>query len=88
MKPEFLGKLQINLKSAEGNISATIITDSEKLKHQIESNIGILNTQLDLKGIKINSFNVTVDKTYSLLLNTMANSKVTMAIHNNRISIE
>jgi len=62
LKPEFLGKLQINLKSAEGNISATIITDSEKLKHQIESNIGILNTQLDLKGIKINSFNVTVDK--------------------------
>ncbi|WP_256201047.1 flagellar hook-length control protein FliK [Thermoanaerobacter thermocopriae] len=88
LKPEFLGKLQINLKSAEGNISATIITDSEKLKHQIESNIGILNTQLDLKGIKINSFNVTVDKNLQLLLNTMANSKVTMAIHNNRISIE
>ncbi|SHE59456.1 flagellar hook-length control protein FliK [Thermoanaerobacter uzonensis DSM 18761] len=62
LKPEFLGKLQINLKSIDGNIIATIITDSEKLKHQIESNIGILNTQLDLKGIKIDSFNVTVDK--------------------------
>ncbi|AIS52523.1 flagellar hook-length control protein FliK [Thermoanaerobacter kivui] len=62
LKPEFLGKLQINLKSVDGNIIATIITDSEKLKHQIESNIGILNTQLDLKGIKIDSFNVTVDK--------------------------
>lgn len=62
LKPEFLGKLQINLKSIDGNIIATIITDSEKLKHQIESNLAILNSQLDLKGIKIDSFNVTVDK--------------------------
>lgn len=62
LKPEFLGKLQINLKSVDGNIIATIITDSEKVKHQIESNIGILSAQLDLKGIKIDSFNVTVDK--------------------------
>lgn len=62
LKPEFLGKLQISLKSIDGNIVATIITDSEKLKHQIESNLAILNSQLDLKGIKIDSFNVTVDK--------------------------
>lgn len=62
LKPDFLGKLQINLKAVGGNIVANIITDSEKLKQQIESNLPILNSQLDLKGIKIDSFNVTVDK--------------------------
>lgn len=62
LKPEFLGKVEINIRSVDGNIIASIITDSEKLKHQIETNIGVLSNQLDLKGIKIDSFNVTVDK--------------------------
>jgi len=62
LKPDFLGKIEINLVTADGNVTAHVITDSEKLKHQIESNLAILSNQLDTKGIKIDSFNVTVDK--------------------------
>ncbi|AAM24658.1 flagellar hook-length control protein FliK [Caldanaerobacter subterraneus subsp. tengcongensis MB4] len=64
LKPEILGKLQISLKSIDGNIVATIVTESEKTKHQIESNLSLLQAQLDLKGIKIESVNVAVDKNF------------------------
>jgi len=64
LKPEILGKLQISLKSIDGNIVATIVTESEKTKHQIESNLPLLQAQLDLKGIKIESVNVAVDKNF------------------------
>ncbi|MGB9779299.1 flagellar hook-length control protein FliK [Caldanaerobacter sp.] len=64
LKPEVLGKLQINLRSIDGSVVATIITESEKTKHQIESNLSLLQAQLDLKGIKIESVNVTVDRNF------------------------
>jgi flagellar hook-length control protein FliK len=64
LKPEALGKLQINLRSVDGNLVATIITESEKTKRQIESNLPLLHAQLDLKGIKIENVNVTVDRNF------------------------
>ncbi|QSZ26607.1 flagellar hook-length control protein FliK [Aceticella autotrophica] len=62
LKPDFLGKVEINLQSNGGNLIANIITENEKVKHQIEANVGILNSQLEAKGIKIDNFNVSVDK--------------------------
>lgn len=62
LKPDFLGKIEIDIKSADGSLTANILTDNEKVKHQIEANINMLNSQLESKGIKIDSFNVSIDK--------------------------
>lgn len=62
LKPDFLGRIEINIKSTDGNLTANILTDNEKVKHQIEANLSLLSNQLESKGIKIESFNVSVDK--------------------------
>ncbi|AEF17359.1 MULTISPECIES: flagellar hook-length control protein FliK [Thermoanaerobacterium] len=62
LKPDFLGNLEINIKSVDGSLTANILTDNEKVKHQIEANLNILNNQLESKGIKIDSFNVSIDR--------------------------
>ncbi len=62
LKPDFLGNLEINIKSVNGSLTANILTDNEKVKHQIEMNLNILNNQLESKGIKIDSFNVSIDR--------------------------
>jgi flagellar hook-length control protein FliK len=62
LKPDFLGNIEIDIKSVNGSLTANILTDNEKVKHQIEANLNILNNQLESKGIKIDSFNVSVDR--------------------------
>lgn len=68
LKPDFLGKVEIFIRQQDGNLSASIITDNEKVKHQIEANINLLNNQLESKGLKINSFDVAVDKNMQFTL--------------------
>ncbi|MDK2805419.1 MAG: flagellar hook-length control protein FliK [Thermoanaerobacterium sp.] len=62
LKPDFLGNMEIDIKSVNGSLTANILTDNEKVKHQIEANLNVLNSQLESKGIKIDSFNVSIDR--------------------------
>ncbi|WKV09129.1 flagellar hook-length control protein FliK [Thermoanaerobacterium sp. CMT5567-10] len=62
LKPDFLGNMEIDIKSMNGSLTANILTDNEKVKHQIEANLNVLNSQLESKGIKIDSFNVSIDR--------------------------
>ena len=60
LNPESLGKLNIQLVSKNGEITANIVAQSEAVKEVIESQIVMLKETLLEQGIKIEAVEVTV----------------------------
>lgn len=60
LNPESLGKLNIQLVSKNGEVTANIVAQSEAVKEVIESQITMLKETLLEQGIKIEAVEVTV----------------------------
>ena len=60
LNPENLGKLNIQLVSKNGEVTANIMAQSETVKEVIESQITMLKDTLMEQGIKIEAVEVTV----------------------------
>ncbi|MFQ5455220.1 MAG: flagellar hook-length control protein FliK [Nitrospirota bacterium] len=62
LKPEHLGKLQIEISEKDNLIKATIVTENLIIKEIIESNQSSLKNALAQNGLSINYFSVLVDQ--------------------------
>lgn len=63
LKPENLGKVNIEIQSDKGSISATIIAESKQVKELLEKNIDSLKNNFASQGLNLNSVNVKVEET-------------------------
>lgn len=69
LKPEFLGKLHINLSLNDGVLTAKFQTDNQQVRHILEGGIGQLKSALESTGIRLEKVEVNVD------LNNSGNSQ-------------
>lgn len=61
LKPEFLGKLHINLSIEDGVLTARFHTDNQQVRHMLEGGIGQLKSALENNGIRLEKAEVNVD---------------------------
>ena len=62
LNPEHLGKVKIELSVENGNATAKFISENENARQLIESNLNQLKSSLEEQGIKIASFEVSVNQ--------------------------
>lgn len=60
LNPEHLGRVQLNISSKEGVLTASFITQSQVAKEAIESQIQVLKENLEAQGLKVEEIDVTV----------------------------
>lgn len=60
LNPESLGKVQINVASKDGMITAQIITENEAAKHAVENNIALLKETFNNQELKVEAVEVTI----------------------------
>lgn len=60
LNPEHLGRIQLNISSKEGVLTASFITQSQVAKEAIESQIQVLKENLVAQGLKVEEIEVTV----------------------------
>lgn len=60
LNPEHLGRVQLNISSKEGVLTASFITQTEAAKEAIESQIQVLKENLEAQGLKVEEMEVTV----------------------------
>ncbi|MGE5397843.1 MAG: flagellar hook-length control protein FliK [Chitinophagales bacterium] len=65
LKPEFLGKLHVELHVQDGILTARFTTDNQNVKHLLEGGIGQLRNALDSSGIRLDKAEVNVDLGYA-----------------------
>ena len=69
LQPANLGKVNIELQTAKGALSATIIAESQQVKELLEKNIDSLKNTLTSQGVNVNSVTVKVDESRSAFNN-------------------
>lgn len=60
LNPEHLGKVQINVASKDGIITAQIITENETAKHAIENSIAVLKETFNNQELKVEAVEVMI----------------------------
>lgn len=60
LNPEHLGRVQLNISSKEGVLTASFITQTQVAKEAIESQIQVLRENLEAQGLKVEEIEVTV----------------------------
>lgn len=60
LNPEHLGKVTIQVSTAEGEINARIIAANEAVKNALEAQMTLLKEQMNEAGMKVNAIEVTV----------------------------
>ena len=60
LNPEHLGKVQINVASKDGIITAQIITENEAAKHAIENSITVLKETFNNQELKVEAVEVMI----------------------------
>jgi flagellar hook-length control protein FliK len=60
LNPEHLGRVQLNISSKEGVLTASFITQSQVTKEAIESQIQVLKENLEAQGLKVEEIEVTI----------------------------
>ena len=60
LNPEHLGRVQLNISSKEGVLTASFITQTQVAKEAIESQIQVLKENLEAQGLKVEEIEVTV----------------------------
>lgn len=60
LNPEHLGKVQINVASKDGIITAQIITENEAAKHAIENSIAVLKETFNNQELKVEAVEVMI----------------------------
>ena len=60
LNPEHLGKVQINVASKDGIITAQIITENEAAKHAIENSIAVLKESFNNQELKVEAVEVMI----------------------------
>ena len=60
LNPESLGKVQINVSSKDGVISAQIIAENEAAKHAIENSISVLKEAFNNQELKVEAVEVMI----------------------------
>lgn len=62
LKPEFLGKLRIEVGSKQGELSVAIFTENSAVKNVLESNLQALKDTFAQQGLRLENLQVTVDQ--------------------------
>lgn len=62
LKPENLGKVNVEIQSVKGAITATIVAESQQVKEVLEKNIDSLRNNLNSQGVNLNNLNVKVEE--------------------------
>ncbi|ABX43072.1 flagellar hook-length control protein FliK [Lachnoclostridium phytofermentans] len=60
LNPEHLGRVQLNISSKEGVLTASFITQNQVAKEAIESQIQVLKENLEAQGLKVEEIEVTI----------------------------
>ncbi len=70
LKPERLGKVNVELQSTRGLINATLIAENKQVKELLEKNIDTLRNNLTSQGVNVNNITVKVDESAKSQFNT------------------
>lgn len=62
LKPEFLGKVRIEIESKQGQLSVSIHTENHAVKHILENNLAALKQNFAELGLRLDSLQVSVDQ--------------------------
>lgn len=62
LKPENLGKVNVEIQSIKGVISATLIAENKQVKELLEKNIETLRNNLSSQGLNLNNLSVKVEE--------------------------
>lgn len=62
LKPENLGKVNVEIQSVKGAITATLIAENQQVKEILEKNIDSLRNNLNSQGVNLNNLNVKVEE--------------------------
>jgi len=60
LNPEHLGRVQLNISSKEGVLTASFITQNQIAKEAIESQMQVLKENLEAQGLKVEEIEVTI----------------------------
>ncbi len=60
LNPEHLGRVQLNISSKEGVLTASFITQNQVAKEAIESQMQVLKENLEAQGLKVEEIEVTI----------------------------
>lgn len=71
LKPEHLGKVNLEIQSTKGLISATLVASSQQVKELLEKNIESLKNNLNAQGLNVNNINVKVEETNKSAFNDL-----------------
>ncbi|MBI2890144.1 MAG: flagellar hook-length control protein FliK [Nitrospirae bacterium] len=62
LKPEFLGRVRIEISSREGQVSVNIHTENQSVKNLLDSNLPALRDAFQAQGLKLEGLEVSVDQ--------------------------
>ncbi len=62
LRPENLGKVNIELQSTRGLVNATLIAENKQVKELLEKNIETLRNNLTAQGVNVNNVTVKVEE--------------------------
>ncbi len=62
LKPENLGKVNVELESTRGVVNATLIAENKQVKELLEKNIDTLRNNLTAQGVNVNTVTVKVEE--------------------------
>lgn len=69
LKPANLGKVNVEISSAKGVLTATLIAENEQVKNTLDKNIDSLKNSLASQGVNLNSVNVKISDTEKSAMN-------------------
>lgn len=62
LKPENLGKVNVEIQSLKGVLSATLVAENQQVKELLEKNIDSLRNNLNSQGLNLNNVSVKVEE--------------------------
>lgn len=62
LKPENLGKVNVEIQNIKGVITATLIAENPQVKEVLEKNLDILKSNLNGQGVNLNTVTVKVEE--------------------------
>lgn len=75
LEPEHLGKIALNISTANGAVSGHFIAESEAVKEIIEANLSTLKNQLSEQGLDVQDIKITVGSSESYFTGEDGNNK-------------
>lgn len=71
LKPENLGKVNVEIQSVKGIISATLVAENQQVKELLEKNIDSLRNNLNSQGLNLNNVSIKVEESSKSAFNNL-----------------